>query len=447
MTISLLTPKLLLRVFQHAALEEQSPRDYVVALTTITAINSSWRGLAIGHDLLWANIHVKLGVPRGGRQQRPQAPSQIYPHDIDRVRCFLQRSKKSPITVLIIQCWINWTTLGEHAPEIERGWRSMYDLLVPHMHRCQSFGASFTHVAAGAEPLRLLQLCEPTLLQNLTIRGQEPSYGRPWPGKETTPWGKEWNVSPTRTPLKTLRFSHSTHYLPDVINVPWPILSTLDLEVHKEWWPNVCATLSQLPNLTDLSLKLTSKHLENTGRKAQPKEKQHTMISLPLIKRITTNDLTIWYNISTPVLSSLTVTSNNPCYEPPNYRMPRPAGPAEDLLRMLALMPVRNLTFSEYTVHPQSIPPILHVFTGVETLHLRYCYCNSELLDLLAQEREWRAHTSSSRTKDEITLPALKRIVLEDSSHDYDTMTNLRMTQRVVDLLRLLSLDVRWTLE
>ncbi|KAF8314265.1 hypothetical protein DL93DRAFT_2228078 [Clavulina sp. PMI_390] len=449
MPISLFPYEVLLLVAENVVLverrKEQAARDTLMALTTLTAITASWRNLIIGYSPLWRDIHIKIPPPR---DIRPHIPTRIHPNDLERVTCFLQRSNRSPIHLHIVRSWPELPMPIEETLELEREWKLMDEILLPHMHRCRFISAALEHVGSAVEPLRLLRLCETPHLKELELVHRRPSYTTSQMVMYESPLGDDWNILPEIVPLQSLIFSDPMGYLPKVIDVSWPSLSTLDVHIHVKWWPKLCVTLSQLPTLRELFLVLISRRVESFNQGGDRVDSRDNRVQMPCVDRITTNNLAIWHDISTPILSSLSITATGP------YSML--LGPTlttdrtlEGLLPALIELPVREVIFTGCFLSPYALPA-LRSLASVESLRFNRSISNWKVLEPLAQERESSDKSTSPPTsvigKGEI-LPALKIISIDESHRSFPAVADSSKTKSLVKRLRSLSLDVAWTLE
>ncbi|KAF8314266.1 hypothetical protein DL93DRAFT_2228080 [Clavulina sp. PMI_390] len=450
MSISLLPREVLLLVIENVLLgkgkKDTAVWESFVDLLTLTALDSFWRNLIIGYSPFWTEIHIKIPP---SRYIRPETPTRILASDLERVGCFLRRSNHSSIDLHIVRSWLDWPKSIEDAMVIEREWRSMYELLIPHLHRARFMRASLADVANMVEPLRLLQLCELPHLEDLELIFPRPSYVRSRFDGDKKPLGKGWNILPQTTPLLSLKFSDPTRYLPEILDVPWPTLSTLDLEVHIQWWPKLCSTLSQLPALLELRLYIISPRIDTSSQGTEPTKPRYSAVLLPLVERVTTNDLAIWHDISTPALSSISITYTKPysALAGPTQGVDRTA---EGLLRTLAGGHVREVIFTGCTLKADEALFPLRAFASVEHLRFNHSYSNWKVLEPLAEERENRAQLGPGQpfvTENEIILPSLKRVSIEESKNSFPAAVDTPKTQAVVSRLRAVSIDVTWTLE
>ncbi|KAF8314270.1 hypothetical protein DL93DRAFT_2201072 [Clavulina sp. PMI_390] len=370
-------------------------------------------------------------------------PTAVTRADLDRVSTFLQRSRRSPIDLDIFRSLKQWSRLTpEEMLSINSDWRSMYSLLLPHISRCCSVSISFADAdvqmnSEEVHPLQLLGLAQPLILRKLRL-WSHPS------GLDPTEWDS-WNLSPEDVPLQTISFTSVSEYLPATIDMPWPMLSALELDVKGQFWANVCYTLAQLPCLQNLNITLQ-------GSMPSPEVALSVQISLPLVERILTNNIAIWHHINTPHISFITldrVDTDNPLVRSKMGDRGR-----SDLLSLLGKLPVQHLKFSRFRLTPQMIAPVLRAFTKVETLQFETTHDLCGILAMLAEERE-RSYNMADEDRHreehlapDLTFPLLKTVLLDDrytgGIHD-DAV--FRSMKDVVNRLRALSLDVTWSVE
>ncbi|KAF8314264.1 hypothetical protein DL93DRAFT_2080351, partial [Clavulina sp. PMI_390] len=438
MSIELLPREVLLLVFGYVVFDKrETVQDSVLALATFTAVNSHWRNLAIDYPLLWVEIYVTL--PLATQSPDLNARTRVCSSDFARVRVFLERSKQIPVNVHLARSWKDSPASAEDALEIEREWRSMYDLLRPHMYRCCSISLSFEEITGTSEPLLFMQLCNTPILQELEIIRPRLWYSLPpWAIREDVPWGEKWCISPQRTPLQILRFTDPKAYLPPVIDLPWPTLSTLDLDVVAHWWPKICATLAKLPALKELRLDLaiTTRDLIS--------EMPIAKVSLPVLERMTTSDLFLWHDISTPSLSCLTIKWDR-AYKSFDWHEKRPDRTPERLLRILAEMPIREVIFTNFASNSNVTHYVLRAFANAEVLRLDDCRSPQMVLEPIAEEREALVKSKTTSAAHMTFLPALRTISIEESKR-VSTIADSSGTHSVINRLRAIPLDVRWSL-
>ncbi|KAF8314305.1 hypothetical protein DL93DRAFT_2228111, partial [Clavulina sp. PMI_390] len=170
-TISSLPNELLLLVSRHAVsiAAADSPRVIVTTLLALTSINSLWRDLFVRFSSLWTNIHVKLSEPTYSTIKNPPRP---LPNDFARVAAFLKRSKNSPIHLTLRRSWhVTGATWDQEKAMVDDDWRSMHELLAPHLERCWLIDcvSSSLPVEHTADLPRLLERSSFPLLQELRI--------------------------------------------------------------------------------------------------------------------------------------------------------------------------------------------------------------------------------------------------------------------------------------
>ncbi|KAF8319628.1 hypothetical protein DL93DRAFT_2164329 [Clavulina sp. PMI_390] len=424
--IDILPSELILAVIEEFLLTaKDSPPVVATSLITITSISSYWRDIAIKHGPFWANIYVKLfDPPKLRRRATPELPIQVTANDIDRVRCFLERSKQSPIHVFIPRSWIDLDSLADDERiSIEEGWRVMNDLLDPHLERCRTVSLQFGETSGSIELPRLSEKRRFGLLTELVLEIYEQVH-------EPLIWDTTWDVSSQWTPLRTLRFYDHWTYLPKSIDVPWPLLSLIELNVSGQFWPSVCDTLAQLPSLREFVIKLGPIKLGDPPRE--------TKIHLPFVERATTNSPAIWHDIFTPSLRSVTFLTGpallyNVSSTIATEFFARETTPIfAKLLSLLAEMPIHDATFSGTSIDHHVIRKILQALKQVDRLRLYDTAGHGKLLDRVCQifaEQRPMETTSATRTSTnpsaELFLPLLNKISIEESRARYWPLEDL----------------------
>ncbi|KAF8319632.1 hypothetical protein DL93DRAFT_103331 [Clavulina sp. PMI_390] len=426
--INALPNELFLLVIEHLLLSAtDSAQGMVTSLLTITSISTRWREVAIGHSPFWATIYFKLSKPPTFRRRNnPRLSTQLLTTDLGRVRCFLERSKKSPINIHIPRSWENLEVLPEDKRSaIEENWTVANDLLGPHVGRCRSISVHFSGVEGPSELSRLLRPWKFPLLQVLTIQN--------WAQQQDhmTVRDPTWSYSPEHTPLRALKFSDPWNYLPKNIDVSWPLLASIELNIAAQFWPNVCDTLALLPTLQELRIAFSV----TTVRDAISSAPRRPHITLPLVEHVATNLIAIWYDVCTPSLRSVTFTSNELYYSPyPTYR-------GQDdllfvgLLQLLAEMPIRDVTFSSCFIKHDLILSILQAFAHMESLSFYGSRGHGKLLNSVSYALERRAaeHSPDSRaitnvnsshksTLSDVPFTFLKKVFVEEPQTQYSIL-------------------------
>ncbi|KAF8319637.1 hypothetical protein DL93DRAFT_2094595 [Clavulina sp. PMI_390] len=425
--VDVLPNELLLLVIDYLLLcAGDSARRTLASLLTITSISTRWRNVALQHGPFWAKIYVKLSkTPKIDSWSDPKHPTRLLESDIDRVRCFLERSKHSPIYVHIPRSWKSLELLPENEQVVvEEYWRAIGELLEPHMERCRSISVHFIETKGSLPLSKLLQPWNFPLLEVLSIQ----HYDQKREQGDVSLWDNPWSLSPQSTPLQALKFSDPERYLPKAIDVPWPTLTFIELDVTARFWGNVCDTLTQLPTLRELriALRITASADSISSTPRQP----HVL--LPLVENVTTNVLTIWYDICTPALHSVTLTSKELYYSPfPEY------GGQHDsvfigLPQLLGEMPVRDLTISACRINHDVILLVLQAFSHVENLNFCDSYGHGKLLNSISRTLEQvstdialNSQTATSSegllgaTGRETILPVLRKVSIEESQTRY----------------------------
>ncbi|KAF8314255.1 hypothetical protein DL93DRAFT_1095069 [Clavulina sp. PMI_390] len=417
--ISVLSSELVLIIIKHLlASAKDTPPANIACLTTVTAISSCWRNLAIEYGPLWANIYVKLSKPpTPWPQNHPKLPTRLHANDIDRVRSFLHRSKQSPISLFIPRSWV----YVEKIPEgkrlaVEQEWRLMDDLLAPHMDRCCSISVIFRGGRTGQAKLpMLLQPWKFTLLRELVVDSRYLTAS-----EDFSLWNEAWELSPQLTPLRTLKFSDSQRYLPKALDAPWPLLNTIDLAVAAHFWPRVRDTLAELPSLKELHISLES----DAVRGVTPLIPLGTRITLPFVQCVATNYPPIWIDISTPSVHHVIFTPGT-SYDALQDRV------FPDLPQLLTDLPVHKVTLSGASINRGALS-VLGPFKHVESLH--FCQSTlqgrvlSHLADLLQQSATDKTQRNRIEINSDITqeagsfdslLPSLKKISIEEPKDRY----------------------------
>ncbi|KAF8314304.1 hypothetical protein DL93DRAFT_2228110 [Clavulina sp. PMI_390] len=438
-TISVLPAELLLLVCGHAVLtaSAESPLMMVTTLLTLTSIDSFWRDIVIGFPPLWTNIHVKLSRASYPNIIHPPRP---LPSDFSRVAAFLQRSKEAPVQVTLHKLWnVVDAPWEQERVMIDHDWQLMHGLLALHLGRCWSINCSVDSIRLdhSTDIPRLLGSYKFPLLRELEI-------GSFFPFKEEMAWGQDWTLSPHETPLEVLRFRDRYRYLPAALDVRWPSLSTMDLRVHRGFWPKICASLAQLPALRELSLKFLGKHHDPQYKKCYARQDR---VELPMLKTIVTDNMLIWFDIATPSLSSAAITYYGPM-EPlpwlaqeayivwlPSETIAEESSWTTELLRLLAELPLHEVIFVRYI--PRELNALLgRAFPRVQALRFREGYYQEEVLEGLLKLQA-----------SENLLPALKVVSLHYSDEVADNLAERgERLKAVVKRLQEASLDVKWTI-
>ncbi|KAF8305622.1 hypothetical protein DL93DRAFT_2181829 [Clavulina sp. PMI_390] len=434
-TVSLLPPELLLLVCRHAVLTatEDSPLAMVTTLLTLTSINSFWRDLVIGYSLLWTCIHTKLPW------MDIKIPSRPFPSDFARVTAFLQRSRGSPIQLFVRRAWhVKDPACELEKPMIDHDWRLMYELVAPHLDRCWSVNGYVVslHLDHSTTLPPLFQPHRFPLLREL-------DFSIFCPCDEEITWGQDWLLSPVHTPLETLRFRDEVRDLPVTLDLPWPTLSTLELRVHEGFWPRICALLAQLPALRELCLNFFGRDRPRTFSAPYTHRER---VKLPILQKIVTDNILIWFDIATPSLASATMTWYGPTKPLQGlgedaYRvwLPSETNYGESpyttkLMMLLAELPLQEIIFFKY--FPRELNDFLvRAFPHVPALHFREGIRQEVVLEELLEQRALSDF-----------LPALKVVSIHHSNEAADDLTNrFKQLEAVVRHLHEASLEVRWT--
>ncbi|KAF8314256.1 hypothetical protein DL93DRAFT_1095112 [Clavulina sp. PMI_390] len=422
--VSVLSSELALIIIKLLlATAEDSPPANLACLSTVTAISSRWRNLAIGYGPLWENIYVKLSKPPAARPRNSsKLPTRLHANDIDRVRCFLHRSNQSPIRLFIPQSWAQLDIISEEERlAYERNWKLMDDLLAPHMDRCCSISVLFRGERGQAKLPLLLQPWNFTLLRELVIDNRYPSAS-----EESLLWDETWNLSPQLTPLRTLKFSHSQRYLPKALDAPWPLLFFIDLAIPPQFWPRVCETLSELPSLKELRISL---ECDSRGT-APPSNTLQTRVSLPLVECVATNYPAIWADICTPSLCHAVFT---PGVFYPSLHGGGISRAYPKLTELLAELPVCKVTISggdSGAPVTSEVLSVLRPFKRVKSLQFRQSTTHGKVVGQLAQlieqnvmEMTTQASTNTNTTQEtgsiDSLLPLLEKISIEEPKDRY----------------------------
>ncbi|KAF8314310.1 hypothetical protein DL93DRAFT_2167454 [Clavulina sp. PMI_390] len=460
--ISALPNELLLHILERVLLvAEGSPTAAINTLITLTAINSLWRNLVIGYAPFWTHIYVNLNQPPS-----PMASSYNYllPGDLGRLSAFLARSRQCRIKLDLTR--IYYSISGDEIQGIVRYWRTVHQLLEPHLRRCSSISFNFrdTRDLASANIFQLMESSNFPVLREVNIKDIYPSPAYNWDGT----WGGDWKVSPQCTPLQVLRFHDLFRetYLPKALDVPWPYLSSLELRVSRAFWPDVCNTLAKNPMLQVLSLELLSSYPHTY----QLQERRQERVHLNALEKISTNNLTIWHDILTPALNSLSITymgeyeplgtDRNGVARPVLHRAGSDRHSAEvaEMLDLIAELPIREITFADGSFSAWVVPLVLGITPHVHTLHLLRGYDHDDIIRLLCLQREHELQNpvhaklpfSWAEVCTEVSsmiLPELKTVVIDQSIHNWSTVPEMICAfEVVVDRLRALSVDVKWTL-
>ncbi|KAF8314283.1 hypothetical protein DL93DRAFT_1096497 [Clavulina sp. PMI_390] len=236
--ISLLPSELLLLVFEQTIpTVDNSPPAVIAALTSITAVSSFWRHIAINNAPFWTDIYTKWSSSTAYVSVNP---TQILASDLDRVRCFIQRSKQLPLHLHFFRSCMLWDHyLEEQRSQAEHDglWTLMYDLLEPHMRRCQFISIHTAGISFDDSPLQFMHDSELPLLQRIRFTGVNSSV------LDVHDEEKPWKIRPENAPMKNLSFSDQRRYLPRQLDLPWPCLSSLELRVNVSFWPKDCSPL------------------------------------------------------------------------------------------------------------------------------------------------------------------------------------------------------------
>ncbi|KAF8314267.1 hypothetical protein DL93DRAFT_1095343 [Clavulina sp. PMI_390] len=429
--ISHLPNELLLIITEYAITGDG---DVVAAglknLATMTEIASFWRNAVIGCTQFWASIYVHASKPLMSRHRLvDEGIMQFTTKDFARVRYFLHRSRRSPLHIYIKYSWMGLGLLEEHLrATLNADWKSMQDLLAPHMGRCRSISIELLGERKLVDPLDILRSCETPLLQELALVNH---YSGPRsvqdPSDSST---RGWTFLPDQIPLKTLRFSDLSEYLPKHIDIQWPHVAVLDLNVREQFWPNVRSSLAHLPTLRDLKIRL----VPTTARGDRLFASEGDDLSLPLLERVSTNNPNIWHDITTPSIYWATFAARITLPLPRNEfmlaRMQERNLPsvAELPLGKLAQLPLRDITFLGRPVLEALVLPMLQVFTQVEILRFVDCHYHGRLLTRVAQLRggedaQLLSHAPGpgphSRKTGQPILPSLKKIYIEERKSYY----------------------------
>ncbi|KAF8314306.1 hypothetical protein DL93DRAFT_1097481 [Clavulina sp. PMI_390] len=432
----MLPTELWLLVFEQVILDVQraSPR-LVRSLVTLTSIQSSWRHIIIDSPRFWTHISVKIPDLRKDKHHSNER-TQILSSDFERVSTFLNRSRHLLIDLYISRRWMAWHTYSEkrrRQADESLQWPSMHSLLAPHMPRCYSISIYTEGIVLGAEPMAQIHLSDLPFLQEFTYVSLSHWYEVP-----AQPLASEehWTFSPPKASLRTLKFSHSHHYLPKALDVHWPSLRILDLDISGDYIPKVCDTLSQLPTLRELHLRI--RYHPQGLQDAAPRPQR---VYLPLLEKISTTHAEIWEFISTPILSHAAIDYGTSKYWRNRYSL--------FLLQVLAEMPIRHLLFSYSLVPPFIALPMLRSLADVEIFELHNCFGCERVLEPLLLQREERALLHcDQRNKLTTILPSLKSLTITLFSTPYlSTAHNTPMMENIVHRLRRTSIEVVYTLD
>ncbi|KAF8314239.1 hypothetical protein DL93DRAFT_2167396 [Clavulina sp. PMI_390] len=442
-SIAALPTELWLLIFNYAVFDITLPggvEEIVNTLLTITGVNASWRQLAISDPLLWTKICVAHTSPDSHSLHISSA-------QFDRIATFLERSKSAPLRLWLTRVEIPATLEKTEIDALNAEWISLFDLLKPHMNRCRKL---WVYNAASNPSSMLPNLSdllntpdfphlEEFFFSNSTLLAADQGVV-----------DLSWNVCPTHTPLKTLRFTDWNHYLPLSFDAAWPELTSLELSLDHSRWPKLCRTLARLPLLQDLRLRF------KMGGEIDLSSDSSLSISparvtLPNLTSMSTNYLPAWLDISTPNLSRLTfisLFSYGPSFD---------SGMVADspaFLRSMAELgsSVRELEFNFSAIQPQIILPMLQELYGIETLIFNDCYSLQGVISHLAGTRNQasdpclpnlpQAFTSGAtfkRQPQEVKfLPSLRRLRLAGRTAVPDRAS----VQTLMDSLSISSPDI-----
>ncbi|KAF8314313.1 hypothetical protein DL93DRAFT_2155869 [Clavulina sp. PMI_390] len=458
-TISVLPNELLLLIFEYTVLDPRDPAAMRLAdLIALTSVNTLWRSLVISDPAFWTDVHVKMCHPR---VSAANCPSSVLPGDFARIQGFLHRSKELPIHLNITRTWVLWKEMADEEAA-ERGWKAMYDLVMPHLKRCTSVTIRFTSVNASyhMEPPMLFESCEFPILKELNIDGEYPSSNLY--SYEDGTWGKNWKVSPHHTPLQALTFNNPYQYLPRTLNVAWPSLLSLNLEVRHYWWPDICDTLALVHNLRRLSIHLLS---SSNDPPVTPLASRQAKVEMPLLESIKTNNVMIWHDISTPGIASATITHFGP------YRVLDSLASAQattkivllrdgedqnslqavELLRLLAMLPLREAIFDDDALATagHNVFLLLGAFRDVNVVRFRQCHGLANVLRSLAEQREFRLGVGRGASVEQASgsqniariLPKLEKVIIYKASNSKGYLLQI---ESATNRLRAASVEVEW---
>ncbi|KAF8314240.1 hypothetical protein DL93DRAFT_1093969 [Clavulina sp. PMI_390] len=390
-----LPTELWLLIFARAVFDVSPPgrvENIVNTLLAITAVDRTWRELAIEDSILWTKICVPHSDPHARAVH-------ISPAQFDRIATFLGRSKSAPLRLWLTRVEIPASLEKDEIVAIDDEWKRLVNLLKPHMNRCRKLWVHNT--ASNYSNSTMLPSLSPLFQPFEFPYLEEFFFSSPTPlGSDRGVIDHSWNVCPVRTPLKSLRFTDWDHYLPPSFDVAWPYLTSLDLSLHHSRWPRLCRTLAKLPFLQKLQLRLRIE--TNIDLSADSSLSiSSSRVVLPNLTTMSTNYLPAWLDISTPRLSKLSLGTLF-LYDP-SLESGMVAKSSEFLWSMAELgTSVRELKFGSTSVPPQIVIPILQELRKIDTLIFNECNSFQSLISHLAATR---AATSSFTSAASVGTP------------------------------------------